>query len=365
MLVRRLSIGGTEKYILTLSRNIISKGIPVGVAAKRGPLASSFKRAGITVHYLSSRKKTLMNRVSTLSSIIAKGKYNAVHAHDSSSFLQAATLSSHTKVPLIASVHGIYHKRSTLLKVARTSNRLIAVSPRLKNWLVKLRIPAKKIRMIPNGIDTKIFHPASNKYKYKYRKALHLPRHAQIVVYAGRFSPDKYSIAKKVILAAKHVAASSPNFIVVLYGPRSRQPRLLRLAAQVNRRLGRHVVWIRPPLTNIQHAYYAADVIVGTGRVALEAMGCGRPVVAAGIAGYCGIMRPRNITRSIQCHFGDHGAFVPISVRRLSTDLKRILHHPAQARVLGKFGAATVKRKFSISKVGSRISHIYREVTSL
>lgn len=74
-------------------------------------------------------------------------------------------------------------------------------------------------------------------------------------------------------------------------------------------------------MNNILHAYYAADVIVGTGRVALEAMACAKPVVAAGVAGYCGVVKPQNIDKVIQCHFGDHGAFVPITAQKLSVDI--------------------------------------------
>lgn len=48
--------------------------------------------------------------------------------------------------------------------------------------------------MIPNGIDTSVFRSLSN--KNNWRKELNLPQGAQILVYAGRFSSDKYHIAR-------------------------------------------------------------------------------------------------------------------------------------------------------------------------
>jgi hypothetical protein len=42
-------------------------------------------------------------------------------------------------------------------------------------------------------------------------------------------------------------------------------------------------------------------------------MACAKPVVAAGVAGYCGVVFPENVNKMIQCHFGDHGAFAPIT----------------------------------------------------
>jgi glycosyltransferase involved in cell wall biosynthesis len=246
-----------------------------------------------------------------------------------------------------------------LLAAAKTSKRIITVSPKLTTWLGKHKIVANKIQMIPNGIDIATFRPMSN--KHHWRKQLHLPRTAQILVYAGRFSSDKYPIARTVILAAERIATNNRRFIAVLVGPGSKRSNLIQLAAKINRRLGRRAIIIHPPISNIQHAYYAADVIVGTGRVALEAMACAKPVVAAGVAGYCGVVFPENVNKMIQCHFGDHGAFAPITAKALSADISNLLRNPKRARKLGEIGALTVKRRFSIKTIGSQILHIYKE----
>lgn len=235
---------------------------------------------------------------------------------------------------------------------------MIVVSPKLTKWLVNHKIPMEKIQMIPNGIDIATFRPAAN--KNHWRKALRLPQTAQILVYAGRFSSDKYPIARNVILAAERIAKYNRQFLAVLVGPGSRRSDLIQLAAKVNRRLGRTAVIIRPPMSNIQHAYYASDVIVGTGRVALEAMACAKPVVAAGVAGYCGIVQKKNINKMVQCHFGDHGAFAPITPETLSSDINSLLRNPKKARALGELGVTTVKRRFSIKTIGSRVIQVYK-----
>ncbi|WP_056028956.1 glycosyltransferase [Paenibacillus sp. Leaf72] len=360
MFVSQLNTGGTEKYIHSVSRYLISKGFRIGVVTMGGPLLNSFKKAGITVHLLSPQKKSLVERISLLSLIISKGRYGLLHAHDSMSFRYAAILHRQYKIPLIATVHGTYHKQSALLATSKVAKHLIAVSPNLSNWLVRhMKISSNKILMIPNGIDTLTFNSISN--KKKWRKALTLPLSAQILVYAGRFSSDKLPIAKKVILASEIVAKNNLNFVAVLFGPGSSVTRskLEELAAKANRRLGRRAIYIRPPLPDIQHAYYAADVIVGTGRVALEAMACARPVIATGVAGYCGVVEPKNINEIIRVHFGDHGAIVSITVKKLSEDVNSILSRPRRARLLGEFGAKTVKDRFSIKKVGSQLIQAY------
>ncbi|KKO55408.1 glycosyltransferase [Paenibacillus sp. DMB20] len=358
MLVTRLDIGGTEKYILSISRNLLTHGIRVGVATNGGPLAGSFKRAGIPVHILPTGKK--LEKVSFLSSIIAKGRYNLIHAHDSNSFLLSVTLSRQYNIPSIVTVHGTYHHQDALLTSARTSKRVIAVSPKLTHWLMNHKIPTDKIRMVPNGIDIATFRPTSN--KSGCRKALRLPLTAKILVYAGRFSPDKYHIARNVILSAGRIAKNNRQFIAVLVGPGPLRSNLIQLADKVNHRLGRRAVIIRPPMSNIQHAYNAADVVIGTGRVALEAMACAKPVISVGVAGYCGIVQQKNINQMIQCHFGDHGAFTPISIEKLSSDINSLLGNPKRARDFGKDGAKTVQRRFSIHKIVSRLLQTYKEV---
>ncbi|WP_442603957.1 glycosyltransferase [Paenibacillus sp. KN14-4R] len=360
MLVSRLNTGGTEKYILSVSRYLISKGFQVGVATRRGPLLKSFIQAGIKVHFLPPRKKSLATQVSSLSSIVTKGRYKVVHAHDSKSFRHAAILHHQLKIPFIATIHGTYHTQFALKEMSKVAKRLIVVSPQLSSWLVRqIHIPAKKIRMIPNGINTLVFHTFS--IKKKWRKVLSLPQSAQILVYAGRFSRDKIQIAKKVILASEIVARNNPNFVAVLFGPGTyaMRSKLLALAAKVNGRLGRQAIYIRHALSDIQHAYFAGDVIVGTGRVALEGMACARPVIAAGVAGYCGLIKPKNLNKIVRAHFGDHGALEATTIGKLSDDISKLLNTPKKARFLGKFGARTVRKRFSIEKIGNELIRVY------
>jgi len=358
MLVSKLNFGGTENYILSMSRILRKHGVKVGIAAKKGPLSQSFSKAGIKLHITHKEKNE--NQKSSLSSLIINKKYNLIHAHDSQTFFKAASISRKHHIPLIVTVHGTYHKKSALLAAARAAKKIITVSPKLTKWLLNQKVPAKKIRMIPNGIDLRTFHPITDRGKWKI--ALGLKRNTSLLVYAGRFSKDKYRIAKNVILAAEQIAKKNPQFVALLIGPGSRRVTLAKFATQVNRRIGRKAIIIRPAMLNIQKAYAAADIVVGTGRVAIEAMACGRPVVAIGIAGYCGTVRKQNMNQMIQYHFGDHGAFTRISVAKLKRDISKLLGNPKKSRKMGELNAKFAKRCFSVQTVGSRLLKIYKEV---
>jgi glycosyltransferase involved in cell wall biosynthesis len=355
MLVSRLNIGGTEKYILSVSRYLISRGNQVGIVSQGGPLEKEFKRSGIVVHLLQG--KTFLNHVYCLSMIISKSKYQCINAHDSLSFSLATTLRRKYNIPVIITVHGDYNNHSALLAASKVSESVISVSPLLSKWLIRRNINSRKIHMIPNGINVADYNSLSE--KKKWRKGLRLSQVAKVLVYAGRFTSDKYPIAKNVILASEMVAKHNYNFNAFFIGPGSLRSKLQQLASKVNHRLGRRAIIVRSPLTLIQRAYYAADVVVGTGRVALEALACARPVIAVGVKGYCGIVKPQNINKIIQHHFGDHGAFAPITVKKLAADIRSLLKQPDLAKSLGKSGSEIVKKRFSIDKIGALLMQRY------
>ncbi|WP_123040501.1 glycosyltransferase [Cohnella candidum] len=356
MLISRLNIGGTEKYTLAISKILMARGIPIGVATEGGPLTAAYSAAGIKLHILPSR-----NKAAWLSSMLIKEKYELMHAHDSKSFTLAATLSNLRNIPFVVTVHGTYHDKSALLTAARKSKRMISVSPQLTNWLKRHQVPTEKIRTIPNGIELETFHPVKN--PNSSRKGFGLPLSSKILLYAGRFSFDKYPIARIVVKVAEQIAKNDPQVIAVLMGPGTKRSYLVSLAAAVNRRIGRKAIIVRPPTSRIHEAYAAADIVVGTGRVALEAMACGKPVVAVGVAGYCGIVQPNLIDKMIQFHFGDHGAMNSVSTQRLNRDIRFLLGNPALAREWGEFGSQTVKKKFSNHNVVARLLQTYKEVT--
>lgn len=357
MVVRRLKIGGTEKHILSISRYFKSRGAQIGIAAMNGPLRDTCRSMGVRVHLLSPRNHSLAGQVKELSFIVRKRNYDIVHAHDSKSFRNASGLKRKRPVCLIATVHGSYYSNSSLRAVSKAAKKIIAVSPKLSRWVASKKIPSAKIQLVPNGIDTTIFRPSS--HKVAWRKELGLPSNAQILVYASRFDSDKYPVARKVIIAAGSIAKTRPNFVAVLYGPGRYREKLLHLATRINRRLKRTAIYVRSALSQIQHAYYASDVVVGTGRVALEALACAKPVIAVGKSGYCGIVRKQNIESMTQCHFGDHGSVAQTTLVRLVRDIRTLLNKPIIARAVSRFGASFVRNHLSISKVGDKLFRVY------
>lgn len=77
-------------------------------------------------------------------------------------------------------------------------------------------------------------------------------------------------------------------------------------------------------VADVSHFYRDADLVIGAGRVALEAMIAGKPVIAVGEGCYIGPVGTKTIARAKATNFGD--CFSPpfIDYPRLKTDLEDV-----------------------------------------
>lgn len=359
MLIYRMNIGGTEHYVLNLARSLMSQGIGVGIATTGGPLVHTLKELGIPVHLLPFKGFAKKN-LSRLRRVIKSRSYSVIHAHDTYSFRLAAALKQICRIPLVLTIHGRYHGRPALIAAARKADKIITVTPRLKEWILALKIRAAKCVVIPIGIHTGRFRPYS---RPRCRRILSLPQKAEIVAYASRFSKDKYPIARKLISAGEAVARIRKRSLFILAGPGAYQNRLQRYARLANRRIGRQAIFVVPAMKQIWNLYAASDIVVGTGTVANEAMACERALIAAGVKGYYGIITPLNLREAIINQFGDHGARKPVRSANLARDITYLLAKRGLAKSLGKMGRDITVRKYSIKVISRRVRKLYTTIS--
>jgi teichuronic acid biosynthesis glycosyltransferase TuaC len=144
--------------------------------------------------------------------------------------------------------------------------------------------PAEQIEVIPNGVDRSRFSPADQDAA---RKRLGLPAAGRILLTVGNLVPGKRFDLLLGALALLE-PARRPLLVCVGEGPDraalEQRARADGLAAQV-RFVGAQ------PHTSLPDWYRAADVVAlatdreGLPNVLLEAIGCGRPVIASRVGG--------------------------------------------------------------------------------
>jgi teichuronic acid biosynthesis glycosyltransferase TuaC len=199
----------------------------------------------------------------------------------------------------------------------RKASFVLTVSDDLRKRVMQWGIPSEKCQTILNGCDSDIFRPACRETA---RAELNIDPGAELVVFIGRFVPLKG--LREFFEAAATLSKSRPYLQIVCIGegPMDQELRSRAAQADLNGRV-RFVAGASPH--EIARWLAASNVFClpsdseGCPNVVIEALSCGRPVVASNVGGIpellnsrCGVLVP------------------PRDAQRLSQGLAQALVHP-------------------------------------
>jgi glycosyltransferase involved in cell wall biosynthesis len=200
-------------------------------------------------------------------------------------------------VPVVAmgigsDIHSIGDRISAIhtRTVLRQVDFLVTVSDDLRKKAVDLGAPPQKTRAIVNGCDLNVFRVRD---RAEARQQLHIDPASQAIVYIGRMDVKKG--LRELVEAAAAMHPDRPNLHVYLVGV-GPDRRLIEDAVQA--RGATRYIHIVPGCAPDDVAVWmaAADLVTlpsymeGCPNVVLEALACGRPVVATHVGGIPEIM---------------------------------------------------------------------------
>jgi len=171
-LVSTLRIGGLERMVVDLCRGLDRERYePVVCTLEMGGLAEPLREAGIRVLHPGQRRRGLNWRLGpVLASMIRRERVALLHSHNKPVHLPAVLAARLARVPLVHTRHGRnipQHKalprRLTLLRRALYlfTDMTVAVSEDARMVAREIdRVPANRLRLINNGIDTDLYRPA-------------------------------------------------------------------------------------------------------------------------------------------------------------------------------------------------------------
>ncbi|MFI5324614.1 MAG: glycosyltransferase family 4 protein [Candidatus Rokuibacteriota bacterium] len=201
---------------------------------------------------------------------------------------------------------------------------------------------ARRVELIPNGVDTTLFRPAAS-------PSLDKPKR---ILYVGRLSAEKN--LRAVVTATSYVGDDVKTVMVgsgVLKDELEAQARETGVAVEFP-----GVVDQR----QLPDVYATADIFVlasfteGHPKVLLEAMACGVPCVASNCAG----------NRSLVTHERTGLLFDPHEPRDLAHCLDRILKDPALGRRLADTARAEVVARYDLRALVEREIALVRQVAT-
>jgi len=196
-----LDAGGAETQLAMLVRHSRNE-CDVVTLYNPGPIADQIRAGGTTVRDIGMRGNRDLRALPQLRSLIKAGRYDVVHTHLYRSQVYARPAARLARTPVVVTTeHSIGEThierrkmtsgvRSLYLASELFSDQTIAVSDIVRDRLVRWGVPARKITVIPNGIDTDAL-AFDEDARAKTRAQFGIAPDAFVLGTLGRLDPNK------------------------------------------------------------------------------------------------------------------------------------------------------------------------------
>lgn len=253
----------------------------------------------------------------------------------------------------------IWHLRRMAKKIYAQATHIVALSPGMKEGIVRAGVPAEKITVIPNASDLDLFRPDLDGSAWRHRLGLQ-DRFAAIYFGAmGAANGLEY-----VIEAARILAERGKNHIVlILHGDGGKRPELERMAHNYNLR---NIVFsgLVPDKTEVARIVASCNVCMTIYQSTREhswspnkmfdALAAGKPVLV-NVPGWLGdIVKNNNCGRSLDPH----------KPEALADALEELSANPKLCREMGRNARALAEREFDRLKLAARLENILLNVVA-
>jgi glycosyltransferase involved in cell wall biosynthesis len=291
-----------------------------------------------------------------LSRLVKQLKPDLIHAHDPHAVAMAAlALSMSTqlaKPPLVASRRVDFHIKGNALSrwKYRQVDCFVCASDAIRAMLIADGVPPAYVVTIHEGID--VGHVAAAP-PADLHADLWLPHHAPVVGNVAALVPHKGQ--RHLVEAAATVVKQVPDARFVIAGEGELRASLERQIRE--RHLEKHVflAGFRPDILSVHKGFdifVMSSVTEGLGTSLLDAMACGKPVVATTAGGMPEVVAD-----------GETGILVPPrDDAALAAAIIRLLKDAPLRHAMGAAGARRVQEHFSSERMVQDTLDLYRRV---
>ncbi|MGW7056852.1 glycosyltransferase [Streptomyces sp. NPDC054887] len=372
--------GGQNVHVARLAGALADRGHSVTVFTRRDARDLPDRvplRAGVEVHHVPAGPPEQIPKDELLPHMLSFGRYLArewqirppdlVHSHFWMSGLAALHATRELRLPLVHTFHALgtvkrrHQRRADTSPPARIAcerevglgcDRIIATCHDEVAELGRMGIPADKVGVVPCGVDTAEFTPygpvADRDGTCRHR-----------LIQLGRLVPRKGAGVSIAALSGlpdtELLVVGGPPADLLDDDPEVRRLRALARDAGVADRVrftggvpGEQV----PPLLRTADVVLCPGDYEPFGIVPLEAMACGKPVVASGVGGQLDTVSDPATGRLVPP--GDPGA--------LARAVGELLDDPALREACGEAGRRRVLSRYGWARVAASTESVYGEV---
>jgi len=349
----QFEVTGAETFSATFSDELIEQGHNVYIVSDTFQTAT---KAEFIAHPIGKRDIAQRYRnVQFLKKLIKEKKIDVVHAHSRASSWVSFFATRRGDVPLVSSIHYRQHLHFSSMLFSIYGEKRVAVCESIYSHLNReLKYPMGKLALVHNGIDL-------SKWKFERRN---IPkRENKIVAYVGRLTGFKGdSLLVMVEQIFPHVYKENSNIEFHIYGSSSHKNHVVSAIEKINRQAGEEFIIIKGFAEDVETIYRTADVIIGSGRVAMEALACGAPVISIGESNYVGIISEETSRKAVVTNFGDLDPRQPIDVEAARKDIRTALSNPEV--ILPEWGRKFVEENYDIKKIAVEMAHVFTEAVA-
>jgi len=288
--------------------------------------------------------------------------------------LAGAALSRHFNVPFVFEVRDlwpdalinlgglknplvIWHLRRMAKKIYSQTQHIVALSPGMKDGIVRTGVPVERVTVIPNASDLDLFQPDLDGSVWRNRLGLNGRFTAVYFGAMGLANGLEYVIEAARILAHRR----KDNIALVLVGDGGKQPELQKLAQEY--KLTNVIFNASVPKAELAKLVAECDVCMVIFRAAKEntwspnkmfdALAAGKAVLI-NVPGWLGeTIQSNNCGRCLDPH----------RPQALADALEELAAKPQLCREMGKNARALAEREFDRTKLANRLENVLLQVT--
>jgi len=355
-------------HIIELARALHEGGVPVRVVAPalgRYPGAVPFEITYLPVVQRPRLLRLLSYEAVLLAHLLARPRSvrAGVYVRKGLLLLAPVVLARLSGAPAVLEVNGTdeeaarqHHLPAAAAALLRLLSRgsfalarhVVVVTEALRDDLLALGVPARKIHVVPNGANTRLFRPMEAQ---ECRRRLGFDPDARYLCFVGQMA--KWQGLDVLLDAAARIARDFPDLRVLLVGGGEERSRLAEQAARLG--IGERVLFRGPvPFEEVPVYLGAATLCVAPLIVAthsplklFEYLACARPVVASNVPGV------REVIEAYACGW----LAQPGSADDLAAKLAQALcADPAELAAMGQRGREAVLKHHSWDHAARQIA---------
>ncbi|QNH61567.1 polysaccharide deacetylase family protein [Hymenobacter sediminicola] len=292
-----------------------------------------------------------LRNIRRIRQLVKQQQIEVVHAHSRAASWVAYFALRGLKVPLVSTVHGRQHLHTSTSLFDIYGDKVVAICANLRTHLAEeVKMQPDKIVLLPNGVAFG-----------EDARGRSVPSELRLS-FIGRFNGGKGERAAALL---QHVfpvlLADLPSLRVSLIGgelehlPAAGKTALAELQQQFGSRV--EVVGFTDDVPGWLHR---STLVIGAGRVAIEALGAGVPVLALGEAGSEGIVTGETYIQAAASNFGDISALLASTTVDYDALLAQVQTFLQAPQPVEEVLVQRVRADYNLVRISSEVLALYR-----